>query len=256
VTQDSAAKAKESAVTQLQRDLEGARKERAELGVSAELPSDAEIEDAKAKTRRLVEVTKTHTDLLRETSAADIVVEQYTATIAALNAKQTEEKKDAEWVRLCRRARGVLHVSGLPSLLMREYAKILNQRMRYYTSLWEAPFALKLDENLAFIAEFDDGRVLTGQRLSGGQKIVGSTSFRLAMADTFSRGIGLLILDEPSNHLDSDNIIHLQRLLLELKELASASGRQVIMVDHEESLVGFFDNVITLEAITPTEELT
>ncbi len=247
-------KAKTAELGHRRNDLAEARTERASIGEVAELPSTAEIEDAKEKVRFLAEAVTKRTATVGEHCAANIRVEQHEALIDALRVKEQEEERDAAWVSVCRHAREVLHVNGLPSLIIREYAKLLNRGIAYYMSVWEAPFSLELDDTLAFTATFSDGRVLPGYRLSGGQRIVASTSFRLAMAATFAKQVGLLILDEPSNHLDSNNIIHLQQLLLRLKELAGSTGRQVIMVDHEESLVGFFDNVITLRAKRPEEE--
>jgi DNA repair exonuclease SbcCD ATPase subunit len=129
---------------------------------------------------------------------------------------------------------------------MREYAKIINQRMAYYMGVWEAGFSFTLSDELAFVVSYPNGCTHAAGRLSGGQKIVASTAFRLAMADTFASQVGLLVLDEPSSYLDKDNIVHLQNLLLKLKELSGHTGKQIILVTHEEQLTGFFDHSISL----------
>jgi len=103
---------------------------------------------------------------------------------------------------------------------------------------------MRLDEDLNFVAEFDNGYVTRAARLSGGQKIVASTAFRLSMANTFARSVDLLVLDEPSNYLDSENITHLQQLMIKLQDSAVVS--QMIIVTHERALMGFFDRTIEL----------
>jgi DNA repair exonuclease SbcCD ATPase subunit len=133
--------------------------------------------------------------------------------------------------------------------MMKEYAARINKRIAHYLQVWEAPFRLYLDDSLSFQARFDTGFELPAARLSGGQKIVASTSFRLAMSDTFAKNVGLLILDEPTNHLDKENVVHLQQLLLKLKQFAGTAQRQIIIVTHEEQLVNFFDHTIQLAKI-------
>jgi len=66
------------------------------------------------------------------------------------------------------------------------------------------------------------------------------------MSDTFARSVGLLILDEPTNHLDESNVVHLQQLLLKLKQFSGSTGRQILIVTHAESLTSFFDQTIKL----------
>lgn len=179
---------------------------------------------------------------------AEVKLEEYQRRLESLQTQLETEARDAAWVSLCKRVREVMHVSGLPSLMMGEYASLLNRRMKYYLNVWEAPFTMRLDEDdLEFMAEFSNGLSHAAARLSGGQKIVAATSLRLAMADTFARQAGLLILDEPSNYLDKSNLAQFQTLLLKLKELAGSTGRQIILVTHEESLMGFFDHTINLQ---------
>jgi len=52
------------------------------------------------------------------------------------------------------------------------------------------------------------------------------------------------VLDEPSNYLDSENITHLQQLMIKLQDSAVVS--QMIIVTHERALMGFFDRTIEL----------
>lgn len=156
------------------------------------------------------------------------------------------EARDAAWADVVQQARHILHVTELPAALMREHGKHLNSRIQYYLQSWEAQFRMWLDEEMAFSCEFTDGRRHEAFRLSGGQKIVASTSFRFAMADLFARRTGVLVLDEPSTALDSANVVHLQKLLLKLKEMTGRCDRQIILVTHEASLMSFLEHVIEL----------
>jgi DNA repair exonuclease SbcCD ATPase subunit len=208
--------------------------------------TDQEISDARTKAELVSARTISQRDLQAQIGVATAKLTQYQVMVDQFNLKMKEEAISAKWNSLCSRARDVLNVNALPALMMREYAARLNRRIAYYMQIWESPFQVYLDDNLSFIAKFPDGTQLAAARLSGGQKIVASTSFRLAMSDTFARSVGLLILDEPTNHLDKSNIVHLQQLLVKLKLLAGSMGRQIVVVTHEESLTGFFDHTIQL----------
>lgn len=214
---------------------------------SITLPSEKELAEAKEAETRVADCGLLREKLLRDHSASNIAVQQYESSITTLKEQVDKEAGDAAWVAICKRAREALHVTGLPSLMMREYAAILNKHIHHCLRVWEQPYRLELDEELAFRAYFDSGRELPAARLSGGQRVAAAISFRRAMANTFAKSAGLLMLDEPSNHLDEDNITHLQQLMLHLKE-ETGESRQVIIVDHEASLVGFFDHTVTLSS--------
>ncbi len=237
---------RQQALGQAQDQLAKAQARRQALHQSGGLPTDEELKAAQAD----VELLRTKQTELRkldnETVQNDIRRSQLEGMKTRLEQQLAREAKDAAWAAVCRRARDILHVSGLPSLLMREYAKVLNKRMAYYLDVWEAGFSFILNDDLLFIVTYPNGCTHGAGRLSGGQKIVASTAFRLAMADTFAKQVGLLVLDEPSNYLDKDNIVHLQNLLLKLKDLSGHTGKQIILVTHEEQLVGFFDHHISL----------
>lgn len=214
------------------------------------LMSDEEYAKAKAMELEMNKLFATKRDVETRLGVAGARVHTQEQTVVQLNEQIEKESKAAVWSRLCSRARDIIHVSGLPTLMMKEYAARINKRVAYYLQVWEAPFRLFLDDSLSFRAIFDTGHELPAARLSGGQKIVASTSFRLAMSDTFAKNVGLLILDEPTNHLDKENVVHLQQLLVKLKQTAGASQRQIIIVTHEEQLVGFFDHTIQLAKLT------
>ena len=177
------------------------------------------------------------------------------AKVAHLQVTQEEQRRqlsrealDAEWCAAVTAARDALHVSQYPAVVMREYAGVINQRIAHYLGVLDAPFRCWLDqETMGFLAEFSDGRRHAAARLSGAQRIIASVSFRLALTDTFASELGFVVLDEPSAYLDEANIENLQNLLLNLKQVSGESGRQIILITHEQALMGFADHVIELK---------
>jgi exonuclease SbcC len=225
--------------------LDKAIEARANLSVVA-CASQVEIDEAQAKMADVEKYTQLRKDLATAIGTKTASVSMYDNQLKLLKEQISQEAKTKEWVQRCSAVRDAFHVNALPKMLMQEYATRLNRRMAHYLQVWEAPFSVYLDENMAFIAKFPSGVTVSAGRLSGGQKIVASLSFRMAMSDTFAKNVGLIVLDEPTNHLDKNNIVHLQQLLLKLKSLAGGSGRQIILVTHEETLTGFLDHIVRL----------
>ncbi len=216
------------------------------LGEAIQAPSPEQVKQAQADAEVLSARRIELNALLQEIGINRALLASREGEVTRLREKMIREGSMAKWVEQVKLVRDTLHVTSLPTLVMREFARVLNARMEEYLHLWEAPFRMWLDDDLAFQVEFDDGKRLDAARLSGGQKITASISFRLAMSDTFASSVGLLILDEPSTYLDDDNIQHLQVLLMKLKEMSTHSSRQILVVTHEERLMGFMDHVINI----------
>ncbi len=75
-----------------------------------------------------------------------------------------------------------------------------------------------------------------GARLSGGQRQ------RVALARAFLKNAPILILDEPTSHLDGESERYIHEAINEL-----VKNRTVIIIAHKQSTVNLVDKVITLE---------
>jgi DNA repair exonuclease SbcCD ATPase subunit len=215
-------------------------------------PSDQEVAEARQSVPVLLQLRQAVSKLQADTQMLKVLRDTRDQACTRLRAQVATEAKHAEWVQLVRASRDVLHVGQLPKLIMQEYGKILNSQLDYSLEKFQAPFQCWLDEDLQFRAVKNGEQEMDALRLSGAEKIVASVSFRMAMSDTFASQVGLLVLDEPSNYLDKTNIQNLQQVLLELKKMSAHTGRQVLVVTHEDKLTGFFDHCITVGS--PTKE--
>lgn len=220
---------------------------RTNLKQSGNVPTPEQLKVAEEQVRQLSDRRAALAQALQDLGIEQAKLKQRELEVDRLKAIMAAEAKTAAWIEQAKKVRDVLHVTQLPALVMREFARVINGQIEYYLNTWEAGYRMWLDDSLAFRVKFDDGKELEASRLSGGQKVVAATSFRLAMSDTFARKVGLLVLDEPSNHLDRENIQHLQALLLHLKTMSVHSGRQILIVTHEESLMGFLDHSVEIK---------
>ncbi|KAI1323542.1 hypothetical protein F5Y16DRAFT_383484 [Xylariaceae sp. FL0255] len=72
-------------------------------------------------------------------------------------------------------------------------------------------------------------------RCSAGQKVLASIIIRLALAESFGIGCGLIALDEPTTNLDAENIKSLAESLHSIiKARRSQSNFQLIVITHDE----------------------
>ncbi|KAI0976614.1 AAA domain-containing protein [Xylaria arbuscula] len=75
-------------------------------------------------------------------------------------------------------------------------------------------------------------------RCSAGQKVLASIIIRLALAESFGIGCGLIALDEPTTNLDRDNIKSLAESLHSIiKARRAQSNFQLIVITHDEDFL-------------------
>lgn len=72
-------------------------------------------------------------------------------------------------------------------------------------------------------------------RCSAGQKVLASIIIRLALAECFGVGCGMIALDEPTTNLDEENIESLAKALNSIIHLRmSQKNFQLIVITHDE----------------------
>jgi len=75
-------------------------------------------------------------------------------------------------------------------------------------------------------------------RCSAGQKVLASLIIRLALAETFANGCGMIALDEPTTNLDRENIESLAFALSEIAIKASEKREfQLVVITHDEEFI-------------------
>ena len=103
--------------------------------------------------------------------------------------------------------------------------------------LIEACVAARIHDVIAALPEGYDTVVgERGYRFSGGEKQ------RLAIARVLLKNPAIVILDEATSHLDSENEVHIQRALA-----AALSGRTAIVIAHRLSTIQAADQILVLD---------
>lgn len=100
-----------------------------------------------------------------------------------------------------------------------------------------------------------DGEPLDPQQLSGGERALFNLSLRCAIYRLLAEGIEgsapmpPLILDEPTVFLDSGHVSQLVELVESMRELGV---EQIVVVSHDDELVGGADNLVRVEKDSTT----
>lgn len=128
-----------------------------------------------------------------------------------------------------------------------ELAKVTQSNL----SQLDANFVVESDpeESVSFrfrMLNNGDGYIMPQKKLSGGQRVRLSISFLLAFQQMILPGVGLLVLDEPSMHLDTGGVEELRDLLISLSQKLQNSDAQVIVCDHHPALIPAFQSIIRL----------
>ncbi|WP_224269790.1 DNA double-strand break repair ATPase Rad50 [Haloprofundus salinisoli] len=109
---------------------------------------------------------------------------------------------------------------------------------------------IRLDGEYELTVYQKDGRALDPEQLSGGERALFNLSLRCAIYRLLAEGIEgaaptpPLILDEPTVFLDSG---HVGRLVDLVEEMRGFGVRQIIIVSHDDELVGAADDLVTVE---------
>ena len=76
-----------------------------------------------------------------------------------------------------------------------------------------------------------------------------AVAFLLGLQSTTIPDVGLLVMDEPSTHLDPDCVDELRELLTVMGPQFAAREAQIIVCDHNPRLIPFDVHVIDLAKI-------
>jgi len=108
---------------------------------------------------------------------------------------------------------------------------------------------IELDGEYVLTVYQKDGEPLDPEQLSGGERALFNLSLRCAIYRLLSGIEGAaptppLILDEPTVFLDSGHVSRLVRLV---EEMRGFGVRQILIVSHDDELVGAADELVTVE---------
>jgi DNA repair exonuclease SbcCD ATPase subunit len=98
-------------------------------------------------------------------------------------------------------------------------------------------FSVDFRSDSAIDVIFDNGRRISVDRLSVGQKILVSLAFRVVVSSLFTKDLGFICFDEPTAGLDLSNLSCFNESIFALQRLSCDRDFQIVIVTHEERLL-------------------
>lgn len=163
-------------------------------------------------------------------------------------------KKNNDRISLIEDLQSVIDVTcknGIPLAYANEVFAHITPMVQDMLEKMQANFTVNIDPDRPMTYKFirtdnDSGYEMPQERLSGGQAIRLAIALLIACQQAILPDVGLLILDEPSSHVDAEGVEHMRDMFMQLEDILMNSNMQVILVDHNPTLVAAFDKTIKL----------
>lgn len=180
--------------------------------------------------RNSVQVTSIEVDLKELRAKAD-----------ALEEDMRRNEKIVALQQEMRDLKALVARDGLPAIYMQEVFLRLTNRVQGLLNMMGANFQVSVDETQPCTFTFtrtDADRTYTmpQELLSGGQAVRLALALLLASQQIILPDVGLLVLDEPTSHVDQEGVESMRVLFQNLGQVLANSGMQIIVVDHNETL--------------------
>lgn len=154
-----------------------------------------------------------------------------------------ENAKRAIYVNTLQKLYEIFHISVFPRKLAQTYVAEVERQLTRFLVKFNFRYRAKVLDNFKIQMINDSGYTLP--RVSGGQEMVVGLCLRMALHAMFSQAFPMLIIDEGTTHLDSDENRPLYFEII--KGLRQELGiKQLIVIDHDAGLAGVCDHAIQL----------
>lgn len=154
---------------------------------------------------------------------------------------QKSNAQREEYISILTTVYDAFHSTQFPRQLIQSYAAVVQEHLEEQTKKFAIPYHPTITDGFKIVMTDDDGNALPA--VSGGQEVIIGLCLRLALHSMFSQSFPLLIIDEGTTHLDTENVALYFDAIRAIKNDGHIS--QVIIVDHNDKLAEVVDNVIT-----------
>lgn len=205
---------------------------------------------------KLIQTVKVHVDayssarteyeIIKNTIDKDIKVK-----LADVSKKELLNKNKINTVNDLKCVLDIVSRQGVPMLYAKEVFALMTKEVQALLGMMQANFSVVIDMDTPLTYKFvrndsDTCYEMPQDKLSGGQAIRLSIALLLACQKLLLPEVGLLILDEPSSHIDSEGVAHMRDMFLHLEKRLDSRKMQIIIVDHNSILATAFEKTIEL----------
>ncbi len=180
---------------------------------------------------------------------AEQVQKDATAKLKELQGRIAQDQKKLDCIARLQEMKALLSRSGLPGKYVAHRFDQLVQLTQQHLYKLNANFSVSADRETPLSFRFcrtDNGVDLSMTKMSGGQRVRLCLAFLMAVQTALVPDVGLLVLDEPSMHLDTEGKESLAELLRDAGQRLGGGGNQIWLVDHAMELEPALGSVLKL----------
>lgn len=169
-------------------------------------------------------------------------------TIASIHVDMIANYQRVELINNLELIQGIIGKNGVAMRYMQTLFSRLAERVQDLLYKMDANFTVSVDPEhpVTFLftrTDDDSGFVMSQEQLSGGQAIRLSLALLIACQQLILPEVGLLVLDEPSSHIDVEGVISMRNMFANLSQHLATADMQIIIVDHNPDMMAAFDQV-------------
>lgn len=187
-------------------------------------------------------------------ATARAMVRRLIATLRKLRKEDGAQEGLRKLTKTVELVRNWFHFSQGPRMVVVDILDQLTPDINTLLAKFGSPYTVMPDyDNVLFKYIKGTGASAEPQsvlRLSGGERVMLATSFRISSYCMFASKLGLLTLDEPTAYLDSQNVQLFAHLVEKLREITTSLKLQLFMSTHEEAIIPLCDTVVNLNQTT------
>ena len=207
-------------------------------------------EDYKTKSKEFAEAQKKYHEIGKNLGEKKTLLREIKRTIKEMETDIRElEKKDVEskrlekYIQFLKKIRKVFHKDGIQETIRQETKPIIKYHTQDLFHQFNLPFTgLELTDDYNIQLQKNDADYYVSE-ISGGEKTASALALRLGIAKALAgKELQLIMLDEPTVHLDSQRRSELVNIILQLRNIP-----QIIIVSHDEELKKAADTIISVE---------
>lgn len=221
------------------------------LSVESTMGPDYEQADLMVRLAMVSQKQTAREQLQGKLHQAEVTLRQAEAYLYEERQRQLNNQTRLQLVNDLRSLKDMLQDDGLPLEVGRHFFKKLTKLTQGLLTDMDCDFRIMEDPDNALSYQFvrtdePEHDPLPMNKLSGGQRVKLCVCFLIAVQQCLVKEVGLLVLDEPSTHVDHQGVVHLTDMLQQLQYRLHNTETQVWVCDHNPELERCFDYTIRL----------
>lgn len=190
-------------------------------------------------------------ELRKQAASVEGAIQAAKQDLELIEAKIERNAKKAALIEDLKKVRQIVGKNGIPMSYMDSTFRKMSAVVSDLLAKMGANFTVEPDPSLPVTFKFTrtdngSGYAMPQEKLSGGQAIRLALSVLIACQQLVLPDMGLLVLDEPSSHVDDEGVASMRDMFGELGVMLDSADMQLIVVDHNVNLTSSFGRTVQL----------